>query len=133
MTISVAVLSAWRFDREKEIEAARFSQSQRQRQPIPTYTIEINADRNDFPVSIEGKYQKPDGEVVPITMKSAPLPIKIFVNADCLVELKISTTQRPFGVTVFYEHEETTRWLASGKGTPDVPVTLELKPYSESQ
>jgi hypothetical protein len=117
MTISVAVLSAWRFDREKEIEAARFSQS----------------DRNDFPVSIEGKYQKPDGEVVPITMKSAPLPIKIFVNADCLVELKISTTQRPFGVTVFYEHEETTRWLASGKGTPDVPVTLELKPYSESQ
>jgi len=104
----------------------------RPRQPIPTYTFEIRGvEANDFSVSIEGKYTRPDGKVTEIENHEAPLPVNLYVNADCSVDLKITTTEKRFRATVFYEHQDKMKWVATVDGIAGVGASVKLQPYRE--
>lgn len=105
---------------------------ERQRQPMPTYTIEIRGvEANDFSVSYEGKYTRPDGKVIEFQNRDAPLPVTLYVNADCFLELKVTTAEKRFRATVFYEHGDITKLVLTFDGIAGSGASLKLEPYTE--
>lgn len=105
--------------------------AQRQSQPIPTYVIEIRgAEVNGFTVTVKGKITMPDGKVTEI--ESHPkLPATYYINADCSVELKITTEEKKFRVTILYEHNEVSKWLSTAHGLPGSGVEIKAPPYED--
>lgn len=100
---------------------------ERTRWPIPTYTIEIRGvEANDFSVTIEGSFTRPAGKVIEVEKRSMRLPVNFYLNADCPLDLVISTTEKRFRSTLFYEHNEVTKWLSTADGIPGVDVTYKL-------
>lgn len=107
-------------------------QRERTRWPIPTYTIEIRSiEMPNFPVILEGSFTRPDGKVVEIEHRAMSLPVTFYLNADCSLDLKMTTAERRFRATVFYEHNDVTKWLATADGIVGVGVSFKLKPYGE--
>lgn len=108
------------------------SQHERTRWPIPMYTIEIRSvEMPNFPVTLEGSFTRPDGRVVKIEHRAMSLPATFYLNADCSLDLKITTTERRFRATALYEHNDVTKWLATEEGIAGIGVSFKLKPYGE--
>jgi hypothetical protein len=103
-----------------------------QLQPIPTYHVMIMAeDERSFSVHLEGSYIKPSGEIIKIN-HDAPLPISFYVNADCHLKLKITTDDdRKFISLLFYQYQETSKWLGTCKGIKGAGASYIVPPYKE--
>lgn len=105
---------------------------QRAHQPVPTYTFEVHGkDADDFSVQIEGTYTDAAGNVTEIPLHTSILPAKLYVNADSKVFVKVSTTEKPFIVSAYFEFNDTSQGLACASGNSEVPVTFKFPPRKE--
>jgi hypothetical protein len=93
-------------------------------QPVPTYSIHITGEKGSS-VSISGCDEQPDGTITTIKRMGMILPVHFYINADHHLRLKIES-ESSIEAQVFYEYRDVKEWLATAKGTKDVPITFDI-------